>query len=111
MRPHGSILSQALVAFSAFAVLIAIAAAVGYLGLAHQNSATKQLTGQDYVLQQAVGRMTAAFTISQVSINSYALTGQRGSLAPMTVPGRASPPAWRRSRDMCRRLCAAMPSC
>jgi two-component system, OmpR family, phosphate regulon sensor histidine kinase PhoR len=83
MRPHGSILSQALVAFSAFAVLIAIAAAVGYLGLAHQNSATTQLTGQDYVLQQAVGRMDAAFTVSQVSINSYALTGQRASLAPM----------------------------
>ena len=110
MRARGSILSQALVAFSAFAVLIAIAAAVGYLGLAHQNSATKQLTGRDYVLQESVGRMTAAFTISQVSITSYALTGQRGSLAPIDgaragfTASRAAlqghvPPPLRRSAD------------
>jgi two-component system phosphate regulon sensor histidine kinase PhoR len=84
MRPPGSILSQALVAFSAFAVLIAIAAAVGYLGLAHQNSATKQLTGQDYVLQQAAGQMQEAFTVSQLSISGFALSGRRASLLPIS---------------------------
>ena len=84
MSPRGSILSQALVAFSAFAVLIAIAAAVGYMGLAHQNSATKQLTGQDYVLQQAAGQMQEAFTVSQLSISGFALTGRRASLLPIT---------------------------
>ena len=84
MRPGGSIISQALVAFSAFAVLIAIAAAVGYMGLAHQNSATKQLTGQDYVLQQAAGQMQEAFTVSQLSISGFALTGRRASLLPIS---------------------------
>jgi signal transduction histidine kinase/HAMP domain-containing protein len=77
-------IGQALVAFSAFAVLIAIAAAVGYMGLAHQNSATKQLTGQDYVLQQAAGQMQEAFTVSQLSISGFALTGRRASLLPIS---------------------------
>ena len=84
MSPRGSIIGQALVAFSAFAVLIAIAAAVGYMGLAHQNSATKQLTGQDYVLQQAAGQMQEAFTVSQLSISGFALTGRRASLLPIS---------------------------
>src|ERR1019366_5277237 len=84
MSPRGSILSQALVAFSAFAVLIAIAAAVGYMGLAHQNSATKQLTGQDYVIQQAAGQMQEAFTVSQLSISGFALSGRRASLLPIS---------------------------
>jgi two-component system phosphate regulon sensor histidine kinase PhoR len=83
MRPGGSIISQLLVAFSAFAVLIAIAAMVGYVGLAHENSAAKQLTGQDYVLQQAAGRMQELFTISQLSITSFALSGRQASLAPI----------------------------
>jgi signal transduction histidine kinase/HAMP domain-containing protein len=84
MRPGGSIISQALVAFSAFAVLIAIAAAVGYAGLARQNSATKQLTGEDYVLQQAAGQMQEAFTISQLAISGCALSGRRASLLPIS---------------------------
>ena len=84
MSPRGSMIGQALVAFSAFAVLIAIAAAVGYMGLAHQNSATKQLTGQDYVLQQAAGQMQEAFTVSQLSISGFALTGRRASLLPIS---------------------------
>jgi two-component system phosphate regulon sensor histidine kinase PhoR len=84
MRPRGSIIGQALAAFAAFAVLIAIAAAVGYMGLAHQNSATKQLTGQDYVLQQAAGQMQEAFTISQLSISGFALSGRRASLLPIS---------------------------
>jgi two-component system phosphate regulon sensor histidine kinase PhoR len=84
MRARGSILSQALVAFSAFAVLIAIAAAVGYLGLAHQNSATKQLTGQDYVLQLAAGRMQRDFTASELSITSFALGDRIAPLAPVS---------------------------
>jgi two-component system phosphate regulon sensor histidine kinase PhoR len=84
MRPGGSIISQALVAFSAFAVLIAIAAAIGYAGLARQNSATKQLTGQDYVLQQAAGQIQEAFTISQLAISGCALSGRRASLLPIS---------------------------
>ena len=81
MRPSGSTVSQVLVALSAIAVLIATAAVVGYAGLAHQNSAVKQLTGQDYVLQQAAGQMQEFFTISQLSITSFALSGRRAPLA------------------------------
>jgi two-component system phosphate regulon sensor histidine kinase PhoR len=83
MRPRGSIISQLLVAFSAFAVLIAVAAVVGYAGLAHQNSATKELTGRDYVLEQAAGQMQQDFTISQLAISGFALSGHRSDLRPL----------------------------
>jgi two-component system phosphate regulon sensor histidine kinase PhoR len=80
MRPRGSIISQLLIAFSAFAVLIAVAAVVGYVGLAHQDSATKELTGRDYVLEQAAGQMEQNFTISHLAISSFALSGHRSDL-------------------------------
>jgi signal transduction histidine kinase/HAMP domain-containing protein len=83
MKPRGSIISQALAVFSVFAVLIATAAAVGYAGLARQNSAARQLTGRDYVLQQAGGQMQRDFTTSQLSISSFALSGRRSSLSPL----------------------------
>ena len=54
---------------------------VGYAWLAHENSAAKQLTGQDYVLQQAAGQMQEFFTISQLSITSFALSGRPASQA------------------------------
>ena len=54
---------------------------VGYARLAHENSTAKQLTGQDYVLQQAAGQMQEFFTISQLSITSFALSGRPASLA------------------------------
>ncbi len=84
MRSRGSIVSQFLIAFCAFAVLIAIAAVVGYLGLAHQDSAAKQLTGRDYVLQQAAGRMQQDFTTSQQSISGFALSGRGDALGPIS---------------------------
>lgn len=83
MRPRGSIVSQHLIAFAMFAVLVAGAVVVGYAGLAHQDSATKELTGRDYVLQQVVGQMQQDFTTSQLSISSFALTGRRTSLRPL----------------------------
>src|ERR1700722_15917704 len=83
MRPRGPVISQLLVAFCAFAVLIAVAAVVGYAGLAHQNSATKELTGRDYVLEQAAGQMQQDFTISQLAISSFALSGHPGDLGPL----------------------------
>ncbi len=58
-----------------FAVFIAIAAAFGYLGVARQNAAAKQLTEHDYILQQIANRMQQEFNNSQVCISSYALTG------------------------------------
>jgi two-component system, OmpR family, phosphate regulon sensor histidine kinase PhoR len=83
MRPRGPVISQLLVAFCAFAVLIAVAAVVGYAGLAHQNAATKELTGRDYVLEQAAGQMQQDFTISQLAISSFALSGHPGDLRPL----------------------------
>jgi two-component system, OmpR family, phosphate regulon sensor histidine kinase PhoR len=85
MRPRGSIISQLLIAFSVSAVLIALAAVVGYAGLARQDSASKQLSGRDYVLQQAAGRMQQDFTISQLSISGFVLSGRTGSLRPVTA--------------------------
>ncbi len=83
MSSRASIISQALVAFSAFAVLVAVAAAVGYLGLAHQDSAAKQLTSRDYVNQQAAGQMQQDFTTGQLSITGFALSGRQALLLPI----------------------------
>ena len=106
MRPRGSIISQVLVAFSAFAVLIAVAAVVGYTGLANQNSATKQLTGRDYVLEDTAGEMEQDFTISQLAISSFALSGHPSDLGPLP-PRPPSPRDSARSGRMLPRTCAA----
>jgi hypothetical protein len=47
VKAHSSLLGQLLVAFSAFAVLVAIAASAGYLAVVRQDSAADQLTGRD----------------------------------------------------------------
>ena len=83
MKRHGSLLSQLLIVFSVFAVLVAIAAVFGYVGVARQTSAAKQLTGRDYVLQQAAGRMQEGFTTSQISISSFAVSGNDVFLRPL----------------------------
>jgi two-component system, OmpR family, phosphate regulon sensor histidine kinase PhoR len=83
MRPRGSIISQLLVAFSALAVLVAVAAVVGYAGLHRQNSAARQRTGRDYALQQAAGRVQRDFTASQLSISGFALSGRSALLRPV----------------------------
>jgi two-component system phosphate regulon sensor histidine kinase PhoR len=83
MRPRGSIISQIFMVFSAFAVLIAIAAIVGYAGLAREGSADQQLIARDYLLQQAVGRMQRDFTASQMSISGLALSGPSASVRPI----------------------------
>ena len=83
MKRRGSLLSQLLVTFCVFAVLVVIAAAFGYAGVARQTSAAKELTGDDYVLQQAAGRMQEGFTASQIAISSYALSGRAFFLRPL----------------------------
>jgi signal transduction histidine kinase/HAMP domain-containing protein len=85
VRPRGSVISQLLVVLSVFAVLIAVAAVVGYLAVGSQNANARQLTGRDYVLQQTAGHLQANFTASQVAISGYALSGRRALLRP--VPG------------------------
>ncbi len=83
MKRRSSLLGQLLVAFSVFAVLVAIAAAFGYAGAARQTSAAKELTGDDYVAQQAAGRMQEGFTTTQIAISSYALSGRALFLRPL----------------------------
>ncbi|HEV3290842.1 MAG TPA: ATP-binding protein [Streptosporangiaceae bacterium] len=83
MKAHRSLPGQLLVAFSVFAVLVAIAASVGYLAVVRQDSAADQLTGRDYVLQQAGRRMQEGFTTSQIAISSFAMSGSGVFLRPL----------------------------
>lgn len=76
MRPGGSIIGQLLVALSAFALLIAVAALIGYAELGRQNSAAKQRAERDYALQQAAGLLQRDFTAAQLSISRFAPTGR-----------------------------------
>ena len=83
MRRHRSLLSQMLIAFSAFAVLVGAAAAVGYMAVAHQHRAADRLTGHYQVLQEADGKMGEAFTTAQFAVLSYAMTRESGVLRPL----------------------------
>lgn len=83
MRPHGSIITRLLIAFSVFAVLIAIAAVFIYVGVGRHDRATRELTGRDYVLQQAAGQLSESFTASQLAVSSFALTGRPAALRPL----------------------------
>jgi two-component system phosphate regulon sensor histidine kinase PhoR len=83
MRPRGSIVSQLLIAFSVFAVLIVVAMAFGYYAAGRQDTTARQLTGRDYVLQQTAGHMQEDFTTSQIAVTSFVLSGQRGFLRPV----------------------------
>lgn len=76
MRRRGSIISQLLIAFSVFAVLMVVAAVVGYVAVAGQNATARQLTGRDYVLQQTAGHMQEEFNTGQIATGSYALSGR-----------------------------------
>ncbi len=80
MRPRGSIISQLLIAFCVFAVLIGVAAAAVYVAVAQQNTTTKQLSGEYTVLQQANSALEFEFGTAEFSIYYYRLTGQRAYL-------------------------------
>ncbi len=84
MRPRGSIISQLLIAFCVFAVLIIVAMTAGYAAVASQNATARQLTGRDYVLQQTAGHMQEEFTTSQIAVSSYAISGRRPLLSPVS---------------------------
>jgi hypothetical protein len=83
VRPRGSIISQLLVVFAGFAVLIGIAAIFGFAGVTRQNSTANLLTGHDYLLQHNAGLMQVEFDIAQSSVNGYALSGQKSFLLPL----------------------------
>ena len=83
MRRHRSLLSQMMLAFSAFAVLVGAAAAVGYVAVVHQHQVADQLSGHYQVLQQADGKMGEAFNTAQSAGLSYAMTRQTAFLRPL----------------------------
>jgi signal transduction histidine kinase/HAMP domain-containing protein len=78
MRRHRSLLSQMLLAFSAFAVLVGAAAAVGYLAVVHQHQAAKQLSGHYQVVQLTDAGLGQALTNAQSAAISFSLTGEPG---------------------------------
>lgn len=82
MRTRGSFISQMLVAFCVFAVLIAVACVTGYVAVARQDQATKQLTGRYQTLQDAEAQMGKAYGLSHESVLESAVTaGGRSDLA------------------------------
>jgi two-component system phosphate regulon sensor histidine kinase PhoR len=89
VRPRGSVISQMLMAFSVFAVLIVIAVIAGYVAVRQQNAAAGRLTGRDYLLQQTDRHLQEDFTASENAVTGFALSGQRSALAPLAA-SRAS---------------------
>ena len=83
MRPRGSIISQLLIAFCVFAVLIGVAAGVGYVAVAHQDAAAKQVTGRDRLLQQAENDLEENLVSAEFAVLYFAVTGDRGYLRPL----------------------------
>jgi two-component system, OmpR family, phosphate regulon sensor histidine kinase PhoR len=83
MRPRGSIISQLLVAFCVFAVLIGVAAGIGYVAVAHQDAAAKQVTGRDRLLQQTENALEEDLVSAQFAVLYFAVTGDRGYLRPL----------------------------
>jgi two-component system, OmpR family, phosphate regulon sensor histidine kinase PhoR len=77
VRRRGSIINQLLVAFSVFAVLIAIAAGVGYLTVVHNNQTTRQLTSRYQTLQHAQDKLGVGFGSAHEWMLDYALSGDQ----------------------------------
>ena len=78
MRRHRSLLTQMLLAFSAFAVLVGVAATVGYIAVARQHQAAVQLSGHDQVVQLIDGGLGQTLTTAQSAAISFSLTGEPG---------------------------------
>jgi two-component system phosphate regulon sensor histidine kinase PhoR len=74
VRRRGSIINQLLAAFSLFAVLIAVAAGVGYLTVAHENQTTRQLTSRYQTLQGAQDKLGVGFGSAHEWMLDFALS-------------------------------------
>ena len=85
MRRRGSIISQLLVTFCVCALLIGIAAVAGFVTVADQNQATRQVTDRYIALQRANSQLETAFGTATFAVLYYADTGQRGFLAPLAA--------------------------
>ena len=85
MRPRGSIIGQLLATCCVCAVLIGIAAVAGFVTVAAQNLATRQVTDRFVALQRANSQLETAFGTATFGTLFYVETGQRSFLAPLTA--------------------------
>ena len=85
MRPRGSIIGQLLATCCVCAVLIGIAAVAGFVTVADQNAATRQVTDRFTALQRANSQLETAFGTATFATLFYVETGQRSFLAPLTA--------------------------
>jgi signal transduction histidine kinase/CHASE3 domain sensor protein len=83
MRPRWSLISQLLVAFAIFAVVIGVSAGAAYLTAARQAAAIKQLTSHYQALQAADAGLEADFIGAAFAAHNFALTGDLGYLRPL----------------------------
>jgi signal transduction histidine kinase/HAMP domain-containing protein len=89
MRRYGSILTQMLIAFSVFAVLIGAATVLNYVAVGRQNAGAQQVTGRYTVLQQEESALESAYGTAEFAVLFYNVTGDRSYL--LTLGGaRAS---------------------
>jgi two-component system, OmpR family, phosphate regulon sensor histidine kinase PhoR len=80
VRRRGSVLNQLLVAFAVFAVLMAIAALVGYVTVVRGNETASQLTSRSQTLLHASNQVDDGFRDSHEWALSIALSGDRSYL-------------------------------
>jgi two-component system, OmpR family, phosphate regulon sensor histidine kinase PhoR len=85
MRPRGSVISQLLIAFCVFAVLIGAAAVAGALAVTRQDAAARQVTGRYSVMQQAESALVDDFGSADSAVLLYTATGQRSYLVLLPV--------------------------
>ena len=89
MRARGSIIGQLLVAFCVFAVLIGVAAVIGYVTVTGQNAQTGQIGLHYEQLARENGDLENAFGYATFAVLFYTDTGQHGFLAQL-APDRAA---------------------
>jgi len=89
MRPRGSIISQLLVTFCVCAILIGVAAVIGYITVTGQNAQTGQIGLHYEQLARENGDLENAFGYATFAVLFYTDTGQHGFLAQL-APDRAA---------------------
>ena len=89
MRPRGSIISQLLVTFCVCAILIGVAAVIGYVTVTGQNAQTGQIGLHYEQLARENGDLENAFGYATFAVLFYTDTGQHGFLAQL-APDRAA---------------------
>ena len=85
MRRRGSLLTQLLVAFSVFAILIGVATTVNYVAVAHQNAVAQQVTGRYTLLQQEENSLEQAYGTAQFAVIFYDVTKDPSYLVPLST--------------------------